>query len=170
MEAHPQPPEAGKPKNITQTISLIVGFVLFVIGLAGILNPSFAGLHLSTFHATVVAIAGGTLFYNGYKDNDRDSFLACLCFGLFFGLHSLAGFAFGKPGNPGVGFQGADPELLRIIPNFSELGTLDHVMNGIIGVVLLGGALDWWRVHHERKRWNRHDRRRQRFNRTVNQH
>lgn len=170
MEAHPHPPQAGKPKNITQTISLIVGFILFVLGLAGILYPSFAGLHLSTFHSTVVAIAGGTLFYNGYKDNDRDSFIACLCFGLFFGLHSIAGFAFGKPGNPGVGYQAPDPELLRIIPNFSELGTLDHVLNGIIGVVLLGGALDWWRVHHERRRWNRHDRRRERFNKTIHQH
>ncbi len=167
MEAHAHPPEAGKPKNITQTISLIVGFVLFVIGLAGILYPSFAGLHLSTFHSTIVAIAGGTLFYNGYNDNERNSFLSCLCFGLFFLLHSLAGFAFGKPGTPGVGNTGTDPELLRIIPNFSELGTIDHVMNGIIGVVLLGGALDWWRIQHERKRWNRHDRRRERFNRLA---
>lgn len=167
MDAHPQPPQAGKPKNITQTISLIVGFLLFVTGLAGILYPSFAGLHLSEFHAVIVAIAGGTLFYNGYKDNDRDSFLACLCFGIFFGLHSVAGFVFGKPGTPSVGYQAPDPELLRIIPNFSELGTLDHVFNGIIAVVLLGGALDWWRIHHERRRTNRHDRRRERYNRLA---
>ncbi len=150
-------------KSITQTISLIVGVVLFVIGLAGIFNPSFAGLHLSTFHSSIMAFTGGILFYNGKNDNDRNSFISCLCFGLFFFLHALAGFAFGsKNGN-----TSPDSELLRIIPNFTELGTLDHVMNAIIGVVLLGGALDWWKIHHERKRWNRHDRKRERFNRLA---
>ena len=168
MDAHPQPPQAGKPKNITQTISLVVGFVLFVIGLAGLLYPSFAGLHLSVFHSTIIAIAGGTLIYNGYKDNDRDAFLACLCFGAFFGFHAVAGFVFGRPGTPAVGYESPDPDLLRIIPNFSELGTLDHVMNGIIALVLLGGALDWWNVHRQRKHGNRHDRRRrERFDRLA---
>lgn len=167
MDAHPHPPEAGKPKNITQTISIVVGFILFVLGAAGILYPSFAGLHLSVFNSVIMALAGGTLIYNANKDNDRDAFLACLCFGLFFGFHSVVGFLFGKSGTPSIGDQSPDPELLRIIPNFSELGTVDHVLNGIIAVVLLGGAADWWNIHHERRRFNRHDRRRDRFNRLA---
>ena len=169
MEAHPHPPEMGKPKSITQTISLIVGFVLTVLGMAGILYPSFAGLHLSIVHSLIIAAAGITLFINGNKDNDRHAFLVCLSFGTYFALFSLAGFLFGIPGTPGVGYEGSDPELLRIVPNFSELGTLDHVLNGIIGVVLLGGSADWWSIHHERKhrRWNRHDRKRQRFDKLA---
>ncbi|MFL5785785.1 MAG: hypothetical protein ACJ76H_14300 [Bacteriovoracaceae bacterium] len=164
MEAHPHPPAPGKKKNIPQTISIVVGFILFVLGAAGILYPSFAGLHLSVFNSLVLMVAGGTLMYNGFKDSDRNAFLTCLCFGIFFGFNSFMGFVFGKPGTPTVGYHGADPELLRIIPNFSELGTLDHVLNGIIAVVLLGGAIDWWSIHHERRRGNRHDRKRERFN------
>lgn len=156
--------ETKKNKSITQIISLIVGCMLFIIGVAGLLFPTFGGLHLSPFHSTVAIIAGGILFYNGYKDNERDSFLACFWFGLFFLFHSLAGFAFGNQESPGQDFQAPDPELLRMIPNFTELGLLDHMVNGIIGLVLLGGAFDWWRIQHERKRWNRHDRRRERHN------
>lgn len=162
MDAHPHPPQAGKPKNITQTISIIVGFILCWISLAAIPLPSFAGLHLSVFHSTVMFIAGATLMYNGWKDNDRTAFLACLLFGIYFGFQSVVGFMFGKPGIATVGQTGSDPDLLRIIPHFAELGTVDHVMNGIIAVVLLGGAADWWSIHHERRRWNRHDRRRER--------
>lgn len=156
---------AHRLRSTTQTISLIVGLLLFVLGVAGFFLPSLAGLHLSEFHTTVMAIVGGILFYNGYRDNDRDSFIACLCFGLFFGLHALAGFAFGMKENSAI--ETADSQLLRIIPNFYELGIVDHILNTVIGIILLGGAMDWWRVHHERKRWNRHDRRRDKFNRLA---
>lgn len=147
-----------KTRNTIQTISLIVGIVLFLFGLMGIFRPTMAGLHLTNFHSAIVALTGTILFYNGYRDNERDSFLACLCFGLYFLFHSIAGFVFGNS---------VEPELIRIIPNFTQLEIRDHLMNGIIGIVLLGGATDWWRVNHERKRWNRHDRRRERFHRLV---
>ena len=156
---------AQRPRSTTQNISLIVGLALFVLGVAGFFLPSFARMHLSGFHSTVVGIVSGILFYNGYRDNDRDSFIACLCFGIFFCLHALAGFAFGMKED--TGSASADSQLLRMIPNFYELGLVDHILNAIIGVVLVGGAMDWWRVHHERKRWNRHDRRRDKFNRLA---
>lgn len=153
--------EAGKLKSVTQTISLIVGLALIVMGLVGFLFPSLSGLHLSNFHCAIMAISGGTLFYNAFKDNDRDLFISCLCFGIYFALHAVAGFAFANSVNSVN--SSSNPELLRMIPNFTELGIVDHILNGIIGIVLMGGALDWWRVHHERRRWNRHDRRRQRL-------
>jgi hypothetical protein len=159
--------EAGKSKNITQTISFIVGLLLFVLGVAGSLYPTMAGLHLSRFHSIIFALAGITIFYNGYKDNERDSFIACLCFGLFFLFHAVVGFMYGPAANPGMTARAMDPELLRIIPNFTELGIRDHVINGIVGVVLLGGAMNWWTIQHERKRWNRHDRRRDYYNRLA---
>jgi len=140
--SHSEPPRAEFKRNTTQTISLIVGFLLFVLGLSGLLTPSFMGLHLSVLHSLIITAAGLSLFYNGYRANQRASYHTCL------GFVSAAGFLFGRPGQPQVGFERPDERLLRIIPGFQELATLDHIVHAVIAVVLLGGAYDWWRGHH----------------------
>lgn len=149
---HPHPPESLKPRTTTQTISIGVGFLLFVIGLAGMLSSSFAGLHFSILHALIIAVTGGFLIYTGYKDDSRVGFLACAGFGLFFGAYSMVGFLLGEPGVPTVGYRQLDPYLLQVIPGFQELGRNDHVLNGVIALVLLGGALDWARIHSDQLR------------------
>lgn len=141
--SHVHPPRREKKKNTTQTISLMVGFLLFIIGLAGLLYPAFMGLHLSIFHSLLITTAGATLFYNGYKVNSRGAFTSCLGFGILFALFSLSGFIFGQPGQPTVGFQAFDPRTLDIISGVESLGTLDHILNAVIGVILLIGAYDW---------------------------
>jgi hypothetical protein len=147
---HIHPPESGKPKVPTQMISLIFGSLLFVLGLAGILSPSFAGLHMSLVHSIIIALAGAILFYNGHGNDSWKSFLSCLIFGLFFGIHAIVGFVMGGPGVPQVSYHAPDTAFLRIIPNFKEFGKADHTLNAILGVVLLGGALDWFKRHSER--------------------
>jgi hypothetical protein len=148
---HVHPPRRETRKNTTQTISLVVGFLLFVLGLCGILYPAFMGLHLSVLHSLVITAAGITLFYNGYKVNSHGAYYACLGFGIFFALHALAGFIFGQAGVPNVGFQRFDNLTLEIIPNYTVLGTTDHILNAILGVVLLIGAYDW-RQHRLNRR------------------
>lgn len=138
-------PGEGNPKNSTQTISLIVGALLFIIGLSGILFPGFAGLHLSPIYSTIIAAAGGLLFYSGWRNNSQYAFVCCLAFTIFFGLHAIAGWVLGTPGVPRIGFENPDPNWLAIIPNFHELGRNDHIMNTILSIVLMGGAIDWWR-------------------------
>lgn len=145
MEQHVHPPEIGPTKNFTQTISLLVGFALCVLGLAGLLYPAFAGLHLSIFHSLITATAGGVLFYNGQKNQSKDAFYCCLGFGSYFALMGIVGFIFGSPGVPNVGNAAPDENLIRIVPNFQELGRMDHILNLVIAVVLMGGAIDWWR-------------------------
>jgi hypothetical protein len=143
-------PGDGLKKNSTQTISLLVGILLFVVGLAGILFSGFAGLHLSALYSTIIAASGVLLFYTGYKNNSRDAFLCCLGFTLFFGLHAIAGWVFGTPGVPRVGYDRPDPNWLTIIPGIHELGRNDHILNTILSVVLLGGAIDWFRRHSQK--------------------
>lgn len=145
-------PGEGKPKNSTQTISLIVGALLFVLGLSGILFSSFAGLRLSAPYSMIIAASGLILFYNGYKNNSRDAFLSCLVFTIFFGVHALAGWIFGTEGVPRVGMERPDSHWLVIIPGFHELGRIDHILNTVLSVVLLGGTIDWWRRHTEKGR------------------
>lgn len=142
------PPSKEFQRNTTQTISLMMGFALFVLGLSGLLTPSFMGLHLSVLHSLIITAAGLSLFWNGYRVNRRASFHTCLGFGTFFAVLSLAGFIFGRPGLPQVGLERVDDRLLRIIPGFHELATLDHMVHAVIAVMLLGGAYDWWRSHH----------------------
>lgn len=143
-------PGEGKPKNSTQTISLFVGGLLFILGLSGILFSGFAGLHLSPAYSTIIAASGVILFYNGYKNNSRDAFVCCLVFTIFFGLHAIAGWTLGTEGVPRVGFESPDPNWLVIIPNFHELGRNDHILNTILSLVLFGGTVDWWRRHTEK--------------------
>lgn len=145
-------PGEGEEKHSTQIISLFVGAILFIVGLCGILFSGFAGLHLSAPYSTIIAISGVLLFYTGYKNNSRDAFICCLAFTIFFGLHAVAGWAFGEPGVPQVGFDKPDPKWLQIIPNFHELGRNDHILNTILSLVLLGGTIDWFRRNTEKGR------------------
>lgn len=137
-------------KHFTQIISLIVGVLLIIVGLAGILFPSFAGLHLSGPYSSIIAFSGVLLLYTGYQNRSRDAFLCCLGFSLFYGLHALAGWILGEPGVPRVGYDQPDPKWLTIIPNIHELGRNDHILNTILSLVLMGGAIDWWRRHTEK--------------------
>lgn len=147
MHSELHAPGTGQPKHSTQIISLFVGGLLVIIGLSGILFEGFAGLHLSTIYSSIIALSGALLFYNGYKNNSRDAFISCLAFALFYGLHAIAGWVFGEPGIPNVGFDRPDPKWIAIIPNIHELGRNDHILNSVLSLVLLGGAIDWWRRH-----------------------
>lgn len=143
---HISPPTGFQPRNFTQVISLMVGAALFILGACGLLFPGFAGLHLGILHSLILAVAGGTLFYNGgWKDNSFYAFLCCFFFGAFFGLLGLIGFIFGKPGTPSIGHTSPDPNLFILIKGIAEYGRLDHIMNAIVGIILFGGALDWQR-------------------------
>jgi hypothetical protein len=140
-------PGEGKPKNSTQMISMFVGGFLFILGLSGILFTGFGGMHLSVLYSSIIAASGAFLFYSGYKNRTRDAFVSCSFFTIFFGLHALAGWTLGKPGVPRVGFEKPDENWLVIIPRLHELGTVDHILNSVLAVVLLGGAIDWYRRH-----------------------
>lgn len=145
LEARPE------EKHSTQIISMIVGVLLCIIGMAGLLFTGFAGLHLGPIYSLLIAISGALLLYNGYNNNSRDAFICCLVFSIFYGLHALGGWIFGDTGVPGIGHDKVDPLLIRIIPGLHELGKSDHILNTILSIVLMGGAFDWWRRHTEQR-------------------
>jgi hypothetical protein len=143
---HVHPPEPGKKKGRTQVISIFVGVALFILGLSGILFPAFAGLHFSAVSSSIIAVAGGVLIYNGgFKDHSLNAFYCCLGFGLYFGILALLGFMLGDPGMPNIGYLRMDKSLFIIVPNVLELGRLDQILYGVLSIILLGGAVDWWR-------------------------
>ncbi len=146
-ELHPAGPE--EPKHSTQIISLFVGALLFIVGLSGILFDGFAGLHLSWIYGTIIAVSGALLLYTGYNNKSLDAFLCCLLFSIFYGLQAIAGWIFGRPGVPTLGLDNFDQKWIKIIPGIHELGRNDHILNSILSLVLLGGAIDWWRRRSE---------------------
>ncbi len=89
------------------------------------------------FLSFVTVIAGTAILYNGKTDHDREALLSCMSFGAFFTLHSLAGI-------------------------YLEKNT-ENVHFALIGIVLLTLGGFWWNVEHEKRRFNRHDRRRHRI-------
>lgn len=142
-------------RRLTHFISFFVGAFLFILGLCGILFSGFAGLHMSSLYSIIIALSGITIFFYSYKNNSLNAFRACLGFAIFFGLHALAGFTLGKPGLPSLGDGSADAKLLVLVPGFQELGSVDHILNAILGFALMGGAIDWWVRYSSQKKYNK---------------
>jgi hypothetical protein len=141
-------------KRLTHFISFSVAIFLMILGLCGILSPGFAGLHMSSLYSIIISLSGVVIFFFSYKNDAKNAFRACLFFGLFFALHSVAGFILGKEGVPSLGHSSQDQKLLVLIPGVQELGYVDHILNGFLGFALLGGAIDWWvRYSAEKKKF-----------------
>lgn len=96
------------------------------------------------FLSFVTVLAGGALLYNGKKQNDRDALLSCMSFGVFFSLQSLSGIYLER--------------------------SKENIHFTLIGIMLLSLGAFWWNSEHDKRRVNRHDRKRHRFNRTIIQH
>lgn len=133
-------------RNMTQTMSFMVGALLMSIGLVEIVVPQFVDMNLSIFHSLLIASAGASLVYNGFKARTRASYLTCLIYGIAFAILSAVGFIFGERTNAFVRYDQTDDFLLNL-PAFNPLGTFDHGVHAVLAIVLLLGALDWKRHH-----------------------
>ena len=52
----------------------------------------------------------------------------------------IAGFVMGEPGYPGVGYMEADQNLFRIIPDYLEFGSIDHLFHLLVGTFFIYSA------------------------------
>lgn len=130
-------------RTLTQKVCIVGGIFFIVAGLGGIVMPGLLGMHLSLLHNIVHLASGALALWCGYSDDAKKAYTFCVAFGVVYGLLGIAGFVFGQPGYPGVGHMEADENLLRVIPNAFELGTADHVVHILLGVVFIGAAYIW---------------------------
>lgn len=130
-------------RTLTQKVCIVVGIFFIVAGLGGIVMPGLLGMHLSLLHNIIHLASGALALWCGYSDDAKKAYTFCAAFGTVYGLLGLAGFVFGIPGFPGVGHMEADENLLRIIPNALEFGTMDHFVHVALSVVLLVTAFVW---------------------------
>jgi hypothetical protein len=138
-----------KKKTYTQTVSIAVGCLMIVIGLSGILNPEFMGMHLSAMHTLVLIGTGSLAIWAAHKANKKRAYQVSMGLGIFYAIHALAGFLLGEPGTPRVGYDAPDDFLLRIAPGFLELGTVDHGVHAFLAIFFISGAVSWRRHHND---------------------
>src|SRR2546423_10038576 len=130
---------------MAKTICKILGVVFLLVGVAGFVMPGLLGTHLSFAHNLVHIISGIVALYFGFAGSLSGARMFCIIFGLVYLLLGVVGFVAGSPGAPtipGMAGMAADSRLWKVLPGTLELGTMDHVVHVLLGIVfLIGGFL-----------------------------
>lgn len=130
-------------RNPIQKVCITLGIIFVVMGVLGIIMPGFMGMHLSMAHNLVHLLTGALALWIGYYDDVSKAYTFSIAFGLIYGVLGIAGYVIGQPGYPGVGHMAADQNLLRVIPNVLEFGTMDHGVHILLSAFFLVGAFAW---------------------------
>ena len=118
---------------MAKTIAKLLGVVFILVGLIGFVSPGFLGTHLSLAHNLVHLISGALALYFGFAATLSAARLFCIVFGIVYALLGVAGFALGT---------GDDRMFEALAPLGLHLGTMDHLVHILLGVVfLIGGFL-----------------------------
>jgi len=112
-------------------VCTILGVVFLLIGVLGFVMPGFLGTHLSLAHNIIHLVSGAIALYLGLNGSPSGAKTFCLVFGVVYLLLGIAGFVAGT----------GDDRMLTIIAGQLELGTMDHVVHVVFGVIFLLGGL-----------------------------
>ena len=126
---------------MAKTIATVLGVAFILVGIIGFVSPGFLGTHLSLAHNLVHIISGAVALYFGLAGTLSGARLFCLVFGAVYLLLGVVGFLLGAPGTATVGHLGHDDRLFALLPGQLELGTMDHVVHILLGLVFLVGGL-----------------------------
>ena len=115
---------------MTKNIATVLGIIFIIVGLAGFAMPGMMGMHLTVAHNVIHLASGALALYYGLKGSPAAARSFCTVFGAIYALVGLIGFAVGGP-----------DRMFTVIPNQLVLGTMDHILHSILGVVLLFAGL-----------------------------
>ena len=116
---------------MAKTIATILGVVFILVGIVGFFAPTLMGTHLSTTHNLVHIISGAISLYFGMAGSLSAARLFCIIFGIVYALLGVAGFALGS---------GPDRMFEALSSLGLHLGTMDHVVHILLGIVFLVGG------------------------------
>lgn len=128
---------------MAKTIAKILGVAFILVGLVGFVAPGFLGTHLSVTHNLVHLLSGAVALYFGFAASLSAARLFDIVFGVVYGLLGVAGFLLGsnQPSTlHSAADMGMDSRLLKVIPGALELGTMDHTVHILLGIVFLVGG------------------------------
>lgn len=120
--------------------STILGIIFILVGVIGFFAPGFLGTHLSVTHNFVHLVSGALALYFGRSASLVGAKRFCIIFGIFYLLLGIVGFIAGSPAPPslsGMTEMGTDSRLFRLIPGYLELGTMDHLLHVVLGLIFL---------------------------------
>jgi hypothetical protein len=116
---------------MAKTVCKILGVVFILVGLIGFVSPGFLGTHLSLTHNLVHIISGAIALYFGFAGTLSAARLFCIIFGVVYGLLGICGFLLGT----------GDDRMFEALASLGlHLGTMDHVVHILLGVVFLAGG------------------------------
>jgi hypothetical protein len=119
--------------TILGVVFILVGIVGFLVGPATPMMPNFLGTHLTTTHNLVHIISGAIALYFGLAGTLAAAKMFDIVFGVVYALLGVCGFLLGT---------GPDRMFDALGSIGLHLGTMDHVVHILLGVVfLIGGFL-----------------------------
>jgi hypothetical protein len=131
---------------MAKTICTLLGVVFLLVGLLGFVAPGAVSnltfTHLTPAHNIVHLLSGAVALYLGLKGTLAAAKLFCLVFGAVYLLLGVVGYLGGGSHTPSAGVPGpASDNMLRVLPGSLELGSGDHGVHILLGLVFLIGAL-----------------------------
>jgi hypothetical protein len=140
---------------MAKTLCKLLGIVFILVGIVGFLAPGLLGMHLSLAHNLVHIISGALALYFGYAGSLSGARLFCIVFGIVYLLLGVVGFLAGGSGAhtvagvPATHHGSGDSSLFAALPGTLELGSMDHIVHLLLGIVfLVGGFMTRADVHH----------------------
>ena len=126
-------------------ISVIMGAVFILMGLAGFGFNNMLGAHLTLTHNLIHLVSGAVSLYIGLKGSASAAKMFCYVFGVFYLGLGVSGYWFGF--SHGASYlpesatdNGYNTNMFRMIPGVLELGTIDHLIHIVIGAVYIIAA------------------------------
>ena len=133
---------------MAKTVTTFLGAAFLLVGLLGFVVPGFLGAHLTPAHNVIHLVSGGLALYFGLSGTLAAARLFNIVFGSVYGLLGFIGFIAGQTGASPL--HGMDSRILEIIPGVLVLGTTDHAIHIVVGVVfVLSGLLTKPRLYPE---------------------
>src|SRR5688572_11617824 len=111
---------------MAKTVATLLGLAFVVVGIVGFVTTDPMGFHLSTAHNIVHLVSGAIALWVGGRGTLGAARTFCLVFGLVYGALGAIGFLAG---------DAANDRLFTVIPGQLVLGTRDHLLHILLGVV-----------------------------------
>src|SRR5437879_6031959 len=127
---------------MAKTFATVLGVIFVLLGIMGFINHGFFGMHLSNAHNWIHLISGFIALYFGSATDLRAARSFDYAFGTFYLLLGIFGFLLGRPGiaPASSGNMTADSRLWSVIPGTLELGSADHTVHILLGILFIIGA------------------------------
>ena len=122
---------------MAKTVCKILGVVFLLVGLCGFVAPNLLGAHLSPIHNVIHIVSGAIALYFGFAGTLSGAKTFSLVFGVVYLALGILGLALGSPAD-------GDARMWMLGP--LHLGTSDHGIHVLLGVIFLAGGLFTKRV------------------------